>query len=102
LRIYFRNVAGADARAREARVEIAGGLRGLEQYGPAFRDNDIGLDLLRNLTVEDLRDLGVTSVGQRRRDLLDPTATDVGAEPYYSLWLPPAGPSFCPSGIVNA
>ena len=63
---------GADARAREARVDIAGWLRelGLEQYEPAFRENDIDFDVLRSLTAEDLRDLGIASVGHRRR-LLD-------------------------------
>jgi class 3 adenylate cyclase/predicted ATPase len=43
---------------------------GLEQYAPAFRDNDIDGEILRRLTGEDLRELGVTSIGHRRR-LLD-------------------------------
>jgi class 3 adenylate cyclase/predicted ATPase len=46
---------------------------GLERYAPAFRDNDIDGDLLRRLTAEDLRELGVASVGHRRR-LLDAIA----------------------------
>jgi class 3 adenylate cyclase len=56
----------------EARVDIAGWLRelGLELYVPAFRENDIDGDVLRSLTAEDLRDLGIASVGHRRR-LLD-------------------------------
>src|SRR5437016_3641463 len=40
---------------------------GLEQYEPAFRENKIGADLLPSLTAEDLKDLGVTLVGDRRR-----------------------------------
>jgi SAM (Sterile alpha motif) domain-containing protein len=42
-------------------VDIAGWLRelGLEQYEPAFRDNDIDGDVLQRLTAEDLRDLGI-------------------------------------------
>jgi hypothetical protein len=40
---------------------------------PAFRDNDINGELLRRLTAEDLRELGVASVGHRRR-LLDAIA----------------------------
>jgi hypothetical protein len=50
-------------------VDIAGWLRelGLEQYEPAFRENDVDGDVLRSLTVEDLRDLGIISVGHRRR-----------------------------------
>ena len=53
-------------------MDIAGWLRelGLEQYEPAFRENDIDFDVLRSLTAEDLRDLGIASVGHRRR-LLD-------------------------------
>jgi class 3 adenylate cyclase/predicted ATPase len=50
-------------------VDIPAWLRGLglEQYMPAFRDNDIDGEVLRRLTGEDLRELGVTSVGHRRR-----------------------------------
>jgi hypothetical protein len=46
---------------------------GLEQYGPAFREHDIDGEVLRRLTAEDLRELGVASVGHRRR-LLDAIA----------------------------
>ena len=40
---------------------------GLEQYTKTFRDNDIDAAVLRQLTSEDLRELGVASVGHRRR-----------------------------------
>ena len=40
---------------------------GLEQYAPAFRDNDIDDEVLCQLSGEDLRELGVTSIGHRRR-----------------------------------
>lgn len=40
---------------------------GLGQYEAAFRDHDVDFDLLPSLTADDLRDLGVTSVGHRRR-----------------------------------
>ena len=46
---------------------------GLEQYTKTFRDNDIDAAVLRQLTSEDLRELGVASVGHRRR-LLDAIA----------------------------
>jgi class 3 adenylate cyclase/DNA-binding winged helix-turn-helix (wHTH) protein len=46
---------------------------GLEQYGSAFHDNNIDADVLRRLTSEDLRELGVESIGHRRR-LLDAIA----------------------------
>src|SRR5579863_4411903 len=45
----------------------------LEQYASAFRDNAIDAEVLRSLTAEDLRDIGVTLVGHRRR-LLDAIA----------------------------
>ncbi len=58
-------------RAGEAWTSQAGcGSSASQQYEPAFRGNDIDGDLLRSLTAEDLRDLGVASVGHRRR-LLD-------------------------------
>ena len=46
---------------------------GLERYEQAFRDNEIDVDLLPNLTADDLKDLGVALVGHRRR-LLDAIA----------------------------
>ena len=46
---------------------------GLGQYEAAFRDNAIDADLLPSLTAEDLKDLGVTIVGHRRK-LLDAIA----------------------------
>ena len=54
-------------------MDVADWLRslGLEQYEPAFRDNEIGV--LQSLTAEDLKDLGVSLVGHRRR-LLDAIA----------------------------
>ena len=50
-------------------MDVAEWLRklGLEQYEPAFRENKIGADLLPSLTAEDLKDLGVILVGDRRR-----------------------------------
>ncbi len=46
---------------------------GLGDYAKAFAANDVDAALLPSLTAEDLRDLGVTSVGHRRR-LLDAIA----------------------------
>jgi class 3 adenylate cyclase/tetratricopeptide (TPR) repeat protein len=43
---------------------------GLDQYEAAFRDNAIDADVLPSLTSDDLKDLGVTIVGHRRK-LLD-------------------------------
>src|SRR6516162_3116303 len=62
---------------------VGGWLRrlGLEQYEAAFRDNNIDEMVLPSLTAEDLKDLGVESVGHRRK-LLDAIAafrTDANA-----------------------
>jgi class 3 adenylate cyclase len=46
---------------------------GLGQYEQAFRDNAIGLDVLLQLTTEDLKEIGVVPVGHRRK-LLDAIA----------------------------
>ena len=56
-------------------MDIGNWLRGLglAQYEPAFRDNDVDADVLLRLTADDLRELGVTSIGHRRR-LLDAIA----------------------------
>jgi class 3 adenylate cyclase len=63
-------------------VDIAAWLRGLglEQYEPAFRANEIDARVLPSLTAEDLKDLGVTLVGHRRR-LLDAISTLATALP---------------------
>jgi class 3 adenylate cyclase len=42
---------------------------GLERYEQAFRENRIEADVLPSLTADDLKDLGVTLVGDRRRML---------------------------------
>ena len=56
-------------------MDVAAWLNNLDlgQYEAAFRDNAIDADLLPSLTVEDLKDLGVTIVGHRRK-LLDAIA----------------------------
>src|SRR5215469_4799512 len=50
-------------------MDVAAWLRGLglEQYQPAFRDNGIDAEILPKLTAEDLKDLGVARVGDRRK-----------------------------------
>jgi class 3 adenylate cyclase len=55
----------------EESVDIAAWLHGLglQQYEPAFRENEIDPRVLRSLSAEDLKDLGVTLVGHRRRML---------------------------------
>ena len=50
-------------------TDIAAWLRGLGlgRYEAAFRDNDVGADVLPELTADDLREMGVASVGHRRK-----------------------------------
>src|ERR1700738_1244416 len=60
---------------RGAAMDVGGWLRklGLEQYEAAFRGNRIDDTVLPSLTAEDLKDLGVGFVGDRRK-LLDAIA----------------------------
>ena len=48
---------------------------GLSQYAQVFQANDIGPDLLESLTDQDLRDLGVQSLGHRKQLLKAITGT---------------------------
>jgi predicted ATPase/class 3 adenylate cyclase len=50
-------------------IDVAAWLHGLglEQYEPAFRDNDVDAEVLSELTADDLISIGVTSVGHRRK-----------------------------------
>src|SRR5207302_5448323 len=50
-------------------MDVAVWLRGLglEQYAQLFRDNDIDGEILCGMTAEDLKELGISSFGHRRR-----------------------------------
>ena len=64
-------------------MDIGGWLRslGLEEYETAFRENKVDAAVLPKLTAEDLKDLGVAAVGDRRK-LLDAIADlQLGAKP---------------------
>jgi len=71
-------------------MDIAGWLRGLslEQYEPAFRDNEIDWEVLPKLTSEDLREIGVLAIGHRRK-LLAAIAV-LGSETPAPAMAPPA------------
>src|SRR6266568_5928274 len=60
---------------------IADWLRGLglEQYAQLFRDNDIDGEILGGMNAEDLKELGISSFGHRRKLLNAITA--LGGEP---------------------
>ena len=55
-----------------AAMDVGGWLRslGLDQYEANFGDNSIGADVLPHLTADDLKELGVASIGDRRRLLV--------------------------------
>ena len=87
-------------RFRATPMDVVEWLRGLglEQYEPVFRDNDIDGEVLRRLTGEDLRELGVASVGHRRR-LLDAIAALRHAQPApEDSLLPAPNPGRCRRG----
>ena len=62
---------------------------GLGKYADAFEENDIDLDLLSRLTAEELKDIGVDSVGHRKRLLEAITTLAGGAD---DLVLTPSEP----------
>src|ERR1700746_2357988 len=69
---------------RRAVMNIVVWLRslGLWKYEAAFRANEIDETVLPNLTAEDLKDLGVSIVGHRRKilDAIAALRTDAGAQ----------------------
>ena len=52
---------------------------GLDQYEEKFRDDKIDADVLLRLTADDLKEIGVSAVGDRRR-LLDAISALAGAK----------------------
>ena len=50
-------------------MDVEDWLRALDlgHYGAAFRENSVSMDLLPSLTADDLKELGVNTVGDRRR-----------------------------------
>src|SRR5262245_39028751 len=84
-------------------TEITNWLRGLglEQYASAFEDNEIDAAVLPELTADDLKDLGVSLVGHRRkllaaiaalRDEASPAETRAASTPSLPLIANDPGP----------
>ena len=61
--------------------DVATSQLGLQQYAQLFRDNDIDGEILCGMTAEDLKELGVSSFGHRRRLL------PWGEDPRRVMWL---------------
>jgi class 3 adenylate cyclase len=75
-------------------MDVGGWLRGLglEQYETNFRDNKIDADLLPRLTNDDLKDIGISALGDRRR-LLDAIAALAGAKAPADVSVSPSRPA---------
>ena len=71
-------------------MEIAEWLRGLglEKYAPTFDENAINWDVLSELTTDDLKEIGVAALGDRRRLLAAIAALGGGASPAVSSSAP--------------
>src|SRR5690349_2457530 len=65
---------------------------GMGQYRQAFLDNDVDQTLLPQLTSDDLKDLGVASLGHRKK-LLEAIAGLNGAPPATAVATPSAKPA---------
>ena len=63
-----RHRVRAYEKHRNDAMDIGAWLRGLglERYEQAFRDNEIDQRILPELTADDLKELGVSAIGQRR------------------------------------
>ena len=64
---------------------------GLGQYAQRFAENDIDFDILRDLTDQDLKNIGVMSVGHRRK-LLRAIADLKGTSAVPVMAAPPVAP----------
>jgi class 3 adenylate cyclase len=77
-----------------AAMDVGGWLRGFGfgKYEAAFRDNGIDESVLPHLTVEDLKELGVASVGDRRK-LLAAIGALASPAPFEQAASPQASPA---------
>jgi class 3 adenylate cyclase len=66
---FRRYISPERHRAGDTAVDVASWLRdlGLERYEATFRENDVSGEVLRDLTADDLKELGVAAVGHRRQ-----------------------------------
>src|SRR3954447_7938099 len=81
-------------------MDIEGWLRGigLAEYAEMFRANDIEIELLGQLTNDDLKDIGVVSLGHRKK-LLEAIA-DLGSAPAATPAPPPIMPAPIPATVA--
>ena len=84
-------------------MDVLGWLRGLGlgQFETNFRDNKIDADLLPRLTNDDLKDIGVSALGDRLR-LLDAIAALAGAKASADVSVSPSKPELHKGPEVSA
>src|SRR5215468_10431637 len=70
---------------------------GMSEYAQRFADNDIDFSILGDLTDQDLKDLGVASLGHRRKIL----RAIVELDRQESTAAPPDAARFPPSGLAT-
>ena len=80
-------------------MDIGGWLRGfgLGQYEAAFRENEIDGEVLPTLTAEDLKELGVTILGHRRKMLTAIAELSASSAAPAPIATPPAAPEPSPA-----
>src|SRR6201981_1688288 len=91
---YLSRVLCAEDERRNDTMDIGGWLRGLglERYEQAFRENEIDLRVLPELTADDLKELGVAAIGHRRLLLKAIADLAPGAGPAAAEDMPAASP----------
>ena len=79
---------------------------GLERYEQAFRDNEVTLRSLPHLTVDDLKEMGVTPIGHRRLLLQAITllreSSATAVEPFFEQITPGQGVGAVPNRVPEA
>src|SRR3954454_10351846 len=86
-------------------MDVGDWLRSLDlgQYEAAFRDNDVDDEVLRSLTGDDLKELGVATVGHRRKLLIAIEHLAAGATPKPAAPdPPPVATNPPPPGMASA
>ena len=87
---YARRTIRVAAEPRHGHRGLAARPR-IGAIAPAFAQNDIGPDLLPSLTAEELKEIGIASLGHRRR-LLEAIAALRPAPAADSRWVPDPSP----------
>src|SRR6201997_3661178 len=96
---YLSRVLCAEDERRNDTMDIGGWLRGLglERYEQAFRENEVDLRVLPELTADDLKELGVAAIGHRRLLLKAIADLAAGAERAAAEDVPAASPASAPA-----